>query len=149
MERQQQYQEICTGNCRIVSIGFYTKTADDECYTEYRFVSMSHFFTQKNLLQLLTISIFPTEYYMMIEVIEPAWLEFVAKINKVSDVDDVLLIHQDFLAICLHNCMLKCPDLLRAVIKLCNICLNFCKFMQVSHNVSGARFFYWLIVFPF
>lgn len=72
---------------------------------------------------------------MMIEVIEPAWLEFVAKIKKVSDVDDVLLIHQDFLEICLHNCMLKSPDLLRSVVKLCNICLNFCKFMQVSRNV--------------
>lgn len=77
------------------------------------------------------------EYYMMIEVIEPAWIDLVAKIKKVSDVDDVLLIHQDFLEICLHNCMLKCPDLLRSVIKLCNICLNFCKFMQVSHNVTG------------
>lgn len=71
---------------------------------------------------------------MMIEVIEPAWLEFVAKIEKVSDVDDVLLIHQDFLGICLHNCMLKNPELLRSVVKLCNICLGFCKFMQVSPN---------------
>lgn len=69
---------------------------------------------------------------MMIEVIEPAWLEFVAKIAKVNDVDDVLLIHQDFLEICLYNCMLKSPELLRSVVKLCNICLGFCKFMQVS-----------------
>lgn len=78
---------------------------------------------------------------MMIEVIEPAWLEFVAKIGKVSDVDDVLLIHQDFLEICLHNCMLKSPDLLRSVVKLCNICLNFCKFMQVSPETFTLTFF--------
>ncbi|KAG4065782.1 hypothetical protein HA402_012460 [Bradysia odoriphaga] len=82
------------------------------------------------LRQRMMSAIQNIEYYMMIEVIEPAWLEFVAKIEKVSDVDDVLLIHQDFLAVCLHNCMLKSPDLLRAVVKLCNICLNFCKFMQ-------------------
>lgn len=77
---------------------------------------------------------------MMIEVIEPAWLEFVAKIGKVSDVDDVLLIHQDFLEVCLHNCMLKSPDLLRSVVKLCNICLNFCKFMQVSRKLLSQPF---------
>lgn len=86
---------------------------------------------------------------MMIEVIEPAWLEFVAKIGKVSDVDDVLLIHQDFLEICLHNCMLKCPDLLRSVVKLCNICLNFCKFMQVNFDESFRFFFFVGILFLF
>lgn len=72
------------------------------------------------------------EYYMMVEVIDPAWHEFVEKIGKVSNVDDVLLVHQNFLDDCLYNCMLKSPDLLRSVTKLCNICLNFCKFIQVN-----------------
>lgn len=71
------------------------------------------------------------EYYMMIEVIEPTWHEFVAKLDAVSNVDEVLLVHQDFLDDCLYNCMLKTPELLRAVTKLCNICLAFCKFIQV------------------
>lgn len=74
------------------------------------------------------------EYYMMIEVIEPTWHDFVNKIEKVSNVDEVLLVHQDFLDDCLYNCMLKTPDLLKTVVKLCNICLGFCKFMQVSEN---------------
>lgn len=71
------------------------------------------------------------EYYMMIEVIEPTWHEFVRKLGDVSNVDAVLLAHQDFLDDCLYNCMLKTPELLRAVTKLCNICLAFCKFIQV------------------
>lgn len=72
------------------------------------------------------------EYYMMIEVIEPLWQVFVDNIaRRVENVDDVLLVHQDFLDECLHNCMLKNPDLLRLVVKLCNICLKFCRFIQV------------------
>lgn len=72
------------------------------------------------------------EYYMMIEVIEPTWHIFVDKIDKVSNVDEVLTVHQDFLDDCLYNCMLKTPELLRSIVKLCNICLGFCKFIQVS-----------------
>lgn len=72
------------------------------------------------------------EYYMMIEVIEPTWHEFVGRMDTVSNVDEVLLAHQEFLDDCLYNCMLKTPELLRAVTKLCNICLGFCRFIQVS-----------------
>lgn len=75
------------------------------------------------------------EYYMMIEVIEPTWHEFVSKMEKVSNVDEVLTVHQDFLDDCLYNCMLKTPALLRSVTKLCNMCLSFCKFIQVSFRV--------------
>lgn len=71
------------------------------------------------------------EYYMMIEVIEPTWHTFVEKIECVENVDEVLEVHQDFLDDCLHNCMLKDPELLRLIGKLCDICLNFCKFIQV------------------
>lgn len=75
------------------------------------------------------------EYYMMIEVIEPTWHEFVSKMEKVSNVDEVLSVHQDFLDDCLYNCMLKTPALLRSVTKLCNMCLSFCKFIQVSSAI--------------
>lgn len=71
------------------------------------------------------------EYYMMIEVIDPAWHEFADKIGRVLNIDDVLLVHQNFLDECLYNCMLKDPNLLRAVAQLCTICLSFCKFIQV------------------
>lgn len=74
------------------------------------------------------------EYYMMIEVIEPTWHTFVEKIECVENVDEVLLVHQDFLDDCLHNCMLKDPELLRLIGKLCDICLSFCKFIQVCND---------------
>lgn len=84
------------------------------------------------LRQRMMSAIQNVEYYMMIEVIEPTWHEFVAKLDTVSNVDEVLLVHQEFLDDCLYNCMLKTPELLRAITKLCNICLAFCKFIQVS-----------------
>lgn len=71
---------------------------------------------------------------MMIEVIEPTWHEFVSKMGNVSNVDEVLSVHQDFLDDCMYNCMLKTPALLRSVTKLCNMCLSFCKFIQVSRS---------------
>lgn len=82
------------------------------------------------------------EYYMMIEVIEPTWHTFVEKIGCVENVDEVLSVHQDFLDDCLHNCMLKDPELLRLIGKLCDICSSFCKFIQVSRN--HIRFFFLL-----
>lgn len=67
---------------------------------------------------------------MMIEVIEPNWHVFIEKMKTVQNVDDVIVIHQDFLHMCLQNCMLNHPDLLRDVIGMCNVCLRFCKFIQ-------------------
>lgn len=72
------------------------------------------------------------ENYMMIEVIEPNWHIFTEKMKTVQNVDDVMIIHQDFLHICLQNCMLDNPDLLRAVMSICKACLKFCKFIQVN-----------------
>lgn len=72
------------------------------------------------------------ENYMMIEVIEPNWHVFIEKMKTVQNVDDVMSIHQDFLHVCLQNCMLNYPDMLRAVMNICNVCLKFCKFIQVD-----------------
>ncbi|XP_021928970.1 gamma-tubulin complex component 2-like isoform X2 [Zootermopsis nevadensis] len=70
------------------------------------------------------------EYYMMVEVIEPNWVTFLASINKVNNVDDVLVCHSDFLDNCLKDCMLTNPSLLRTVNKLMAICVHFCHFIQ-------------------
>lgn len=72
------------------------------------------------------------ENYMMIEVIEPNWHVFIEKMKTVENIDDVLSIHQDFLHVCLQNCMLNYPDLLRSVMNMCNVCLKFCKFIQID-----------------
>ncbi|PSN40194.1 Gamma-tubulin complex component 2 [Blattella germanica] len=70
------------------------------------------------------------EYYMMVEVIEPNWVTFLANISKVNNVDDVLICHSDFLDSCLKDCMLTNPILLRTVNKLMAGCVDFCHFIQ-------------------
>ncbi|XP_046488183.1 gamma-tubulin complex component 2 isoform X1 [Neodiprion pinetum] len=70
------------------------------------------------------------EYYMMVEVIEPNWLTFLNKMSKVSNVDDVLSVHQDLLDNCLKECMLTDPVLLACITSLCAVCVEFCNFMQ-------------------
>lgn len=70
------------------------------------------------------------ENYMMIEVIEPNWNTLLDKMKTVQNIEDVIHIHQDFLHICMHNCMLSYPDMLRNVMNLFNVCLKFCKYIQ-------------------
>ncbi|XP_043799976.1 gamma-tubulin complex component 2-like isoform X1 [Apis laboriosa] len=69
-------------------------------------------------------------YYMMVEVIEPNWLTFINKMNKVSNVDDVLSVHQDLQDSYLKECMLTDPDLLGCITGICAACLEFCNFME-------------------
>ncbi|EGI64216.1 PREDICTED: gamma-tubulin complex component 2-like isoform X1 [Acromyrmex echinatior] len=70
------------------------------------------------------------EYYMMVEVVEPNWLKFINKMSKVSNVDDVLSVHQDLQDSYLKECMLTDPDLLSCITGICAICVEFCNFMQ-------------------
>lgn len=74
------------------------------------------------------------EYYMMIEVIEPVWLVFMQQITKAKNIDEVLFFHEDFLDHCLKNCMLCFSDILNVMMKICNLCIEFCKFIEVSGN---------------
>ncbi|XP_031339434.1 gamma-tubulin complex component 2-like isoform X1 [Photinus pyralis] len=70
------------------------------------------------------------EYHMMVEVIEPHWSAFMQKIAKVSNVDEVLTCHCDFLDACLKDCMLTITSLLNTITNILAICVKFCKFMQ-------------------
>lgn len=72
------------------------------------------------------------EYYMMIEVIEPVWHVFMQQMAKAKNIDDVLGYHEDFLDHCLKNCMLTYPELLKRIVAVCNSCINFCRFIEVS-----------------
>lgn len=72
------------------------------------------------------------EYYMMIEVIEPVWHVFMQQMAKAKNIDDVLSFHEDFLDHCLKNCMLTYPELLKRIMSVCNCCINFCQFIEVS-----------------
>lgn len=71
-------------------------------------------------------------YYMMVEVIEPNWHEFLERMKTVENVDEVLAVHHDFIDSCLKNCMLTDGSLLRNSSKLFKVCLKFCDFIQVS-----------------
>lgn len=51
---------------------------------------------------------------------------------KVSNVDDVLAYHTDFLNNCLKDCMLTNPQLLKIVHKLMMVCVTFSNFIMVS-----------------
>lgn len=72
------------------------------------------------------------EYYMMVEVIEPVWHVFMQQLAKAKNIDDVLVYHEDFLDHCLKNCMLTHTVLVKRIVNVCNSCINFCKFIEVS-----------------
>jgi gamma-tubulin complex component 2 len=84
------------------------------------------------LRQRMMSAIQNLEYYMMVEVIEPEWHNFMEKINKAQNFDDVLAHHDDFLDKCLKNCMLTEPDILKCIFKMCTLCIGFCEFIEVS-----------------
>ncbi|XP_017066983.1 gamma-tubulin complex component 2 homolog isoform X2 [Drosophila eugracilis] len=82
------------------------------------------------------------EYYMMIEIIEPNWHIFIEKMKKVENVDNVLRLHQDFLDMCLKNCMLtESSHLNRSIFKICKLCLKFCDFIQLESSLDPADTF--------
>lgn len=72
------------------------------------------------------------EYYMMIEVIEPYWHDFMLQITKAKNIDDLLVYHTDFLGHITKHCMLTYPDMLKLVMNVCKSCVGFCQFIEVS-----------------
>nr|XP_033343090.1 gamma-tubulin complex component 2 homolog isoform X2 [Megalopta genalis] len=50
--------------------------------------------------------------------------------SKVSNVDDVLSVHQDLQDSYLKECMLTDPDLLACITDICAACIDFCDFME-------------------
>ena len=69
---------------------------------------------------------------MSFEVLEPTWEDLIAKISvgKVSNVDQVLQIHSDFLSTCLNDCLLSNTQLLSTVKKLLGVCSEFSYYMN-------------------
>lgn len=76
------------------------------------------------------------ENYMMIEIIEPRWNDFTERMKTVQNVDEVMNIHQSFLHACLQNCCLNHPEILRAVMSMCSVCLRFAKFIQSDVGIK-------------
>lgn len=64
-------------------------------------------------------------YYMMFEVISPRWHDFQQQLASAGTVDDILVFQGEFLDICLKECLLTDPDLLRVLTKLMTVCMTF------------------------
>ncbi|KAG7400522.1 Gamma-tubulin complex component 2 [Phytophthora boehmeriae] len=64
-------------------------------------------------------------YYMMFEVISPRWHDFQQQLDCAGTVDDILEFQGEFLDICLKECLLTDPDLLRVLTKLMTVCMTF------------------------
>ncbi|TDH69269.1 hypothetical protein CCR75_002885 [Bremia lactucae] len=64
-------------------------------------------------------------YYMMFEVISPRWHDFQQQLASGESVDDILEFQGEFLDICLKECLLTDPDLLRVLTRLMMVCMTF------------------------
>ncbi|CAI5704042.1 hypothetical protein KXD40_002413 [Peronospora effusa] len=64
-------------------------------------------------------------YYMMFEVISPRWHDFQQQLATAGTVDDILEFQGEFLDICLKECLLTDPDLLRVLTRLMMVCMTF------------------------
>jgi len=86
-------------------------------------------------------------YYMMVEVIEPNWLELEKSVwdcaAKDRTVDDIIHVHSTFLRKSLEACLLTNRDLLRSLTKLLSTCLLFSdqmkKFMEATKVEDDKR----------
>ncbi|XP_043228485.1 gamma-tubulin complex component 2-like [Amphibalanus amphitrite] len=82
------------------------------------------------LRQRMLTSVQNLLYYMTSEVVEPSWQNFIAKMQQVTNVDEVLQLHNDLLNGCMRDCMLTRPELLRTVSRLLTVCVTFVSFLQ-------------------
>ncbi|KAG8186865.1 hypothetical protein JTE90_024109 [Oedothorax gibbosus] len=82
------------------------------------------------------------DYYLTLEVIEPHWNDFFRKISQVTNVDEVLFCHNDFLEKCVEDCMLTNPELLEVLTTLMKLCESFSIYLQgilrCSMNVDAS-----------
>ncbi|XP_054164433.1 gamma-tubulin complex component 2-like isoform X2 [Oppia nitens] len=77
------------------------------------------------------------EYYIMLEVIEPTFHQFLEYVQtKVSSVDDMMKSHEDYIQKCLRDAMLTSGELLKAIVQLLRLCIVFSNFMKDSQSHS-------------
>ena len=76
------------------------------------------------------------EYYIMLEVIEPTFHQFLEYVKtKVTSVDDMMKSHEEYIQKCLRDSMLASGQLLRAIGHLLRLCIVFANFMKVCHSL--------------
>ena len=62
---------------------------------------------------------------MVVEVLEPKWHKFQANVLKVQTIDEILLLHNNFLDECLKECLLTDQNLLKILVKIHQACIFF------------------------
>eukprot|EP01117_Protostelium_nocturnum_P017756 TRINITY_DN7283_c0_g1_i1.p1 TRINITY_DN7283_c0_g1~~TRINITY_DN7283_c0_g1_i1.p1 ORF type:complete len:773 (-),score=225.32 TRINITY_DN7283_c0_g1_i1:228-2546(-) len=67
-------------------------------------------------------------YYMMFEVMEPNWQLLEKNLREANTIDEVLKYHNDFLDVCLKECMLTDPNLIKTLNRLTTMCILFATF---------------------
>ncbi len=81
------------------------------------------------------------QYYMSFEVLEPNWRQLEKGLHSVSNIDDVLLMHNDFLDKCLRDCMLSSREVLKTMSRLLSICITFTKHISFARlQREGSEF---------
>lgn len=76
---------------------------------------------------------------MTCEVLEPNWRHLEQGLASVSNIDDVLLMHNDFLDKCLRDCMLSSRDILKTMSRLLAICISFTRHVQLANNSQEEK----------
>ena len=84
------------------------------------------------LLQRMLNFVQNLQYYMTCEVLEPNWSQLEEGLRSVSNIDDVLLMHNDFLDKCLRDCMLSNREVLKTMSRLLAMCTNFTRHIQLA-----------------
>ena len=67
--------------------------------------------------------------YMTFEVFEANWSEFESKLTNISNIDDLIMYHTDFLNSCLRDCILTSKSF-RNLHKIFCICTMFSAYIQ-------------------
>lgn len=57
-------------------------------------------------------------YYMAFEVLEPKFHKFKENLKKIKTIDEVLIMHNDYLDECLKECLLTDANLFKIITKL-------------------------------
>lgn len=89
------------------------------------------------LLQRMLNFVQNLQYYMTFEVLEPNWRQLEKDLRSASNIDDVLLMHNDFLDKCLRDCMLSSREVLKTMSRLLAICISFTRHIQ--HATGSQR----------
>ena len=98
------------------------------------------------LLQRMLNYVQNLQYFITCEVLEPLWAGLENSLRSASTIDDVLVRHNDFLDMCLKDCMLSNREVLKVTSRLLAICISFTRHVQQARghktphsSIKGGR----------